>query len=111
VTLRTLYILLERPLEDALRSKNKDVQALVDMQTKLDSLGATNLILHLISSPENEERVFHQALKLGIAILHGGNEEVQRNILHSFVTRQEEGFFPEIRSRIRRSIVEIKGIS
>lgn len=67
-------------------------------------------ILHLISSSKNEDRVYHQALKLGIAILHGGNEEVQRNILHCFVNRYEEGFFPEMRSRIRRSIIEIKGI-
>jgi hypothetical protein len=55
--------------------------------------------------------VYHQALKLGIAILHGGNEEVQRYMLQCFINGQEEGFFPEIRSRIRRSIIEIKGMA
>jgi serine/threonine protein phosphatase PrpC len=44
VTLRTLYILLEKPLEDALKSKNKDIQSLVQMQNKLNDMGATNLV-------------------------------------------------------------------
>jgi hypothetical protein len=44
VTLRTLNILLEKPLADALKSKNKDVQSLVNMQNKLNNMGATNLV-------------------------------------------------------------------
>lgn len=44
MTLRTLYILLEQPLEEALKSKNKDVHALVEMQNNLNRLGATSLV-------------------------------------------------------------------
>ncbi len=44
MTLRTLNILLEKPLADALKSKNKDVQSLVNMQNKLNNMGATNLV-------------------------------------------------------------------
>jgi hypothetical protein len=44
VTLRTLNILLEKPLADALKSKNKDVQSLVNMQNKPNNMGATNLV-------------------------------------------------------------------
>ncbi|ELR25380.1 uncharacterized protein ACA1_292190 [Acanthamoeba castellanii str. Neff] len=69
-----IELLLKCPLADALKSTNKDVQSLVNMQNKLNNMGTTNLILHLVSSPQHE---YHQALQLGIAILHGGNEKVQ----------------------------------
>lgn len=99
VSLKALRVLLEDcELSEAGR---------IAMQNQLNELGATGLVLSLIT--RGNDSIVLQSLKLGIALLRGGNKNVQKTIHEKFVgTETDEALFYEIRSRIRRSISEIK---
>lgn len=49
---------------------------MVDIQCLLDSVGATELVIDLIVSTKND-RVFEESILLGIALLWGGNTQIQ----------------------------------
>ena len=73
----------------------------------VSSNSATQLVLKLI--PNKSDAIVLEALKTGIALLDGGNIALQTAIFDIFESSNgDESFFCEIRSRIRRSIAEIK---
>lgn len=55
---------------------DKPGTSLVDIQCLLDSVGATELVIDLIVSTKND-RVFEESILLGIALLWGGNTQIQ----------------------------------
>ena len=99
LSLRAIRQVLERDQEnDTLREQ---------MQMRMNDIGATELVLKLITN--KSDAIVLEALKTGIALLHGGNLAVQTTIYRLFENSNgDEAFFCEIRSRIRRAIAEIK---
>lgn len=105
-----------------LQKDQDDDEARTLIQNQVNKLGATKLILRLMSS-RNDEIVL-ESLEMGIALLYGGNHEVQDTIyqyLHSIhtsqigfdvwrflITSSDHVFFSEVRSRVRRAVGEIK---
>jgi hypothetical protein len=98
VSLRALRVIL-------LKDQAND-EARAQMQNQVNKLGATKLILRLLSS-RNDEIVL-ESLEMGIALLYGGNRAVQDTIYEYLVTSSDHVFFAEVRSRIRRAVSEIK---
>ena len=49
---------------------------MVDIQWLLDNVGASELVIDLIVSTKND-RVFEESVLLGIALLRGGNTQIQ----------------------------------
>lgn len=51
-----------------------------DMQCRFDSLGASDLVIDMLMRNDNLcEKLFKEAVLLGIALLEGGNSQVQVN--------------------------------
>ena len=99
VALRAFRVLLEENQNDDIKRN--------EIQNLLNNLGCTELILSLIT--RGSDAIFLQSIKVGIALLHGGNNHVQETIHSLFLSSSnDETFFYEIRSRIRRSMSEIK---
>ncbi|KAL6077190.1 Inositol 1,4,5-trisphosphate receptor type 1, variant 2 [Balamuthia mandrillaris] len=99
LSLHSMHFILNSadPLDDPL-----------SLQNEFDRIGLTTLVLHLISGSAQTDQVVLEALKVGIALLNGGNQRVQDTILSAFYSGDADGFVASIRSRIRRSVVEIK---
>eukprot|EP00026_Physarum_polycephalum_P000121 Phypoly_transcript_00121.p1 GENE.Phypoly_transcript_00121~~Phypoly_transcript_00121.p1 ORF type:complete len:2101 (+),score=228.03 Phypoly_transcript_00121:347-6649(+) len=98
VSLRALRVILQKDQD------NDDIRT--QIQNQVNKLGATKLILRLMSS-RNDEIVL-ESLEMGIALLYGGNRAVQDTIFDFFITSSDHVFFSEVRSRIRRAVAEIK---
>lgn len=58
------------------QDSDKPGTSMVDIQCLLDSVGATELVIDLIVSTKND-RVFEESILLGIALLWGGNTQIQ----------------------------------
>lgn len=104
-------------------------ERLVEMQHKLDRLGMTVLVIKLISGVRSDQ-IVHEAIRLGISLLHGGNPRVQETIYEYFRVRikillvqkyhttyvnpfiknhtESEEFFLEMRNLLRKGIAEIE---
>lgn len=90
----------ERDIED------EEMEPLINRQDDLNRVGMTDLVLHLITHGSSE--VVKGSLNLGISLLYGGNKTVQDTIYELFLSNSDGEFFLAIRSRIRRSMLEIK---
>lgn len=55
---------------------DKPCSSMVEIQCLLDKVGATELVIDLIVSTKND-LVFEQSILLGIALLKGGNTQIQ----------------------------------
>ncbi|KAJ9447528.1 Inositol 1 [Diplonema papillatum] len=75
---------------------------LVTCQNLLDRLGLTADIAILIESKNSE--VIKHSLDCGIALLEGGNLQVQRSLSSYFLSRDDEVLFKSLRDRIRDAI-------
>jgi len=62
-------------------------ESLVAMQHDLNDLGCTILVIKLVSSMRSDH-VVHEAIQLGISLLHGGNPKVQATLLEYFKVRK-----------------------
>jgi hypothetical protein len=92
------------PLEEEITNNNPS--ALVELQNHMNSVGLTRLLFDLI--PSRNDAVVHETLKLGIALLYGGNKAIQDEIYNYFTTSDKaETFFLEIRNRMRRAMDEL----
>ena len=89
MTVRALRALLE---ECVVKSSQGE---LIKYQNKLNDLGATQLIFRLIGA--SSSNIVHEVLSFGIALLHGGNKQVQTDILNTFKTNPNCDLFVEIR--------------
>lgn len=58
------------------QDSDKPGSTMVDIQCLLDSVGASEMVIDLIVSTKND-RVFEESILLGIALLWGGNTQIQ----------------------------------
>ena len=55
---------------------DKPGSSMVEIQCLLDSVGASELVIDLIVNTKND-RVFEESIQFGIALLKGGNTQIQ----------------------------------
>lgn len=60
----------------AMQDSDKPGSSVVEIQCLLDSVGATELVIDLIVNTKNDQ-VFEESILLGIALLQGGNTQIQ----------------------------------
>lgn len=60
----------------SLVDSDKPGSSTVETQCQLDNVGATELVIDLIVNTKND-RVFEESILLGIALLQGGNTQIQ----------------------------------
>ncbi|KAI9318767.1 hypothetical protein BX666DRAFT_2026190 [Dichotomocladium elegans] len=76
------------------------------VQNRLNRLGCTLVAQNLLSSPRRP--IFEGALKLLIALLEGGNKNVQDNLEEYFYSISEERFFYSFHYRLQSGIASLK---
>uniref|UniRef100_A0A3B5N1F5 Inositol 1,4,5-trisphosphate receptor n=1 Tax=Xiphophorus couchianus TaxID=32473 RepID=A0A3B5N1F5_9TELE len=87
---------------------NKPCSSMVEIQCLLDKVGATELVIDLIVSTKND-RVFEQSILLGIALLKGGNTQIQNSFYNQlFKQKNSEKFFKVFYDRLRVAQQEIR---
>uniref|UniRef100_A0A673N6Q6 Inositol 1,4,5-trisphosphate receptor n=1 Tax=Sinocyclocheilus rhinocerous TaxID=307959 RepID=A0A673N6Q6_9TELE len=75
------------------QDSDKPGTSITDIQCALDNVGASELVIDLIVSTKND-RIFEESILLGIALLRGGNTQIQNsfyNQLHK--QKKSEKFF------------------
>nr|XP_032819189.1 LOW QUALITY PROTEIN: inositol 1,4,5-trisphosphate receptor type 1-like [Petromyzon marinus] len=87
---------------------NRSEMTLASIQCHLDQEGASDLVIDLVMSTTSD-RIFHDSVLLGIALLEGGNTTIQ----HSFYRRltedkKSEKFFRVFYERMKAAQQEIK---
>lgn len=55
---------------------DKPATSVSDIQCLLDNVGATEMVIELIVNTKND-RLFKESIELGIALLRGGNTQIQ----------------------------------
>lgn len=78
------------------------------LQVVFNDLGMMNVVISLSSI--EDDVICYSALRLGVAILNGGNRSVQKSLLQYFLTH-EEGFFHNIRDMFRKGVVHFTRIN
>ena len=58
--------------------------SVVEIQCLLDNVGASELVIDLIVNTKND-RVFEESILLGIALLQGGNTQIQVGGSHTLI--------------------------
>ena len=79
------------------------------VQCHLDHQGASKLIVDLVIKSSNNTKIFAEVVELGIALLEGGNQDIQKTVfsqLHSGETGQS--FFKVFHDKISEAQLEIK---
>lgn len=61
---------------------DKPGSSMVEIQCLLDNVGASELVIDLIVNTKND-RVFEESILLGIALLQGGNTQIQVGDTHT----------------------------
>lgn len=89
-----------RRLIEASQNSNK-------MQNILNDLGATKLVIMLVSANEGNSQ-FLCALHLGIALMRGRNERVQETFYTHWTENNEEKFFFELYSRLLQQTKQLR---
>nr|XP_055029662.1 inositol 1,4,5-trisphosphate receptor type 2 [Misgurnus anguillicaudatus] len=90
------------------QDSDKPGSSLVDIQCMLDSVGASELVIDLIVSTKND-RIFEESIQLGIALLRGGNTQIQ-NSFYNLLRKQKkcENFFKVFYDRMEQALKEIR---
>ncbi|KAJ9446410.1 Inositol 1 [Diplonema papillatum] len=84
--------------------------SLEQRQNKLNSLGAMRIVINTVDSTsrtEVQEEVVKGGLELAIALLQGGNHEVQSWLRDYFFARRDETLFVVLRDRITKAMSSI----
>ncbi|KAM3591914.1 uncharacterized protein V6R79_009433 [Siganus canaliculatus] len=77
--------------------KEMEKQKLLYQQARLHDRGAAEMVLQTISASKGEMgRMVASTLKLGIAILNGGNSTVQQKMLDYLKDKKDVGFFQSL---------------
>merc|ERR1719510_614670 len=79
------------------------------VQCHLDHQGASKLIVDLVIKSSNNTKIFAEVVELGIALLEGGNQDIQKTLfgqLHFGDTSQS--FFKVFYDKMSDSQAEIK---
>uniref|UniRef100_A0A671RHQ3 Inositol 1,4,5-trisphosphate receptor n=1 Tax=Sinocyclocheilus anshuiensis TaxID=1608454 RepID=A0A671RHQ3_9TELE len=90
------------------QDSDKPGTSVVDIQCALDNVGASELVIDLIVSTKND-RIFEESILLGIALLRGGNTQIQNsfyNQLHK--QKKSEKFFKVFYDRMELAQKEIR---
>uniref|UniRef100_A0A8C1G6M7 Inositol 1,4,5-trisphosphate receptor n=1 Tax=Cyprinus carpio TaxID=7962 RepID=A0A8C1G6M7_CYPCA len=105
---RILYILSPNFCGSPGHDSDKPGTSVVDIQCALDNVGASELVIDLIVSTKND-RIFEESILLGIALLRGGNTQIQNsfyNQLHK--QKKSEKFFKVFYDRMELAQKEIR---
>lgn len=70
------------------QDSDKPGTSVADIQCALDNVGASELVIDLIVSTKND-RIFEESILLGIALLRGGNTQIQ--VYKGDVTHSQHG--------------------
>ncbi|XP_040291553.1 inositol 1,4,5-trisphosphate receptor type 2 isoform X2 [Bufo bufo] len=82
--------------------------SMTDIQCLLDKEGASELIIDVIVSTKND-RIFSEGILLGIALLEGGNTQIQSSFYHQLnEQKKSEKFFKVLYDRMRAAQLEIR---
>uniref|UniRef100_A0A8D3DLA4 Inositol 1,4,5-trisphosphate receptor n=1 Tax=Scophthalmus maximus TaxID=52904 RepID=A0A8D3DLA4_SCOMX len=81
---------------------------IVEIQCLLDNVGASELVIDLIVNTKND-RVFEESILLGIALLQGGNTQIQNSFYAQlYKQKKSERFFKVFYDRMRLAQQEIR---
>ncbi|KAL6106962.1 itpr2 [Pungitius sinensis] len=87
---------------------DKPASSVVDIQCLLDNVGASELVIDLIVNTKND-RVFEESILLGIALLQGGNTQIQNSFYNQLrKEKKSERFFKVFYDRMRSAQQEIR---
>ncbi|KAF5897541.1 inositol 1,4,5-trisphosphate receptor type 2 isoform X2, partial [Clarias magur] len=90
------------------QDSDKPGTSMADIQCLLDSVGATELVIDLVVSTKND-RVFEESILLGIALLWGGNTQIQNSFYHQLhKQKKSEKFFKVFYDRMQLAQKEIR---
>uniref|UniRef100_A0A665X723 Inositol 1,4,5-trisphosphate receptor n=1 Tax=Echeneis naucrates TaxID=173247 RepID=A0A665X723_ECHNA len=81
---------------------------MVEIQCLLDNVGTSELVIDLIVNTKND-RVFEESILLGIALLQGGNTQIQNSFYTQlYKQKKSERFFKVFYDRMRLAQQEIR---
>uniref|UniRef100_A0A3Q3WWS6 Inositol 1,4,5-trisphosphate receptor n=1 Tax=Mola mola TaxID=94237 RepID=A0A3Q3WWS6_MOLML len=87
---------------------DKPGSSMVEIQCLLDNVGASELVIDLIVNTKND-RVFEESILLGIALLQGGNTQIQNSFYNQlYKQKKSEKFFKVFYDRMRMAQQEIR---
>uniref|UniRef100_A0A8C3B1D7 Inositol 1,4,5-trisphosphate receptor n=1 Tax=Cyclopterus lumpus TaxID=8103 RepID=A0A8C3B1D7_CYCLU len=87
---------------------DKPGSSVVEIQCLLDNVGASELVIDLIVNTKND-RVFEESILLGIALLQGGNTQIQNSFYNQlYKQKKSERFFKVFYDRMRLAQQEIR---
>uniref|UniRef100_A0AAQ5ZMC5 Inositol 1,4,5-trisphosphate receptor n=1 Tax=Amphiprion ocellaris TaxID=80972 RepID=A0AAQ5ZMC5_AMPOC len=82
--------------------------SVVEIQCLLDNVGTSELVIDLIVNTKND-RVFEESILLGIALLQGGNTQIQNSFYSQlYKQKKSERFFKVFYDRMRLAQQEIR---
>uniref|UniRef100_A0A8C6Y146 Inositol 1,4,5-trisphosphate receptor n=1 Tax=Naja naja TaxID=35670 RepID=A0A8C6Y146_NAJNA len=101
-----------KPLQSGGTFSGQDVDksgaSMHDIQCLLDKEGASELVTDVIVSTKND-RIFSEAILLGIALLEGGNTQIQYSFYQQLNERKKsEKFFKVLYDRMKTAQLEIR---
>ncbi|TKS73284.1 Inositol 1,4,5-trisphosphate receptor type 2 IP3 receptor isoform 2 [Collichthys lucidus] len=92
------------PMQDS----DKPGSSMIEIQCLLDNVGTSELVIDLIVNTKND-RVFEESIQLGIALLQGGNTQIQNSFYHQLhKQKKSERFFKVFYDRMRLAQQEIR---
>jgi inositol 1,4,5-triphosphate receptor type 1 len=84
-------------------------KTLYEVQNMLDKEGASDLVVELVIKSIHSPSIFMEAVELGIALLEGGNNVIQRGMFNKFHTVDPSpAFFRVFYDKMKDSQMEIK---
>ncbi|XP_053575682.1 inositol 1,4,5-trisphosphate receptor type 2 [Bombina bombina] len=87
---------------------DKSAVSMSDIQCLLDKEGASELVIDVIVSTKND-RIFSEGILLGIALLEGGNTQIQNSFYKQLnEQKKSEKFFKVLYDRMKASQQEIR---
>ncbi|KAK2918004.1 inositol 1,4,5-trisphosphate-gated calcium channel ITPR2 [Channa argus] len=91
-----------------LLDSDKPSSNIVEIQCLLDNVGTSELVIDLIVNTKND-RVFEESILLGIALLQGGNTQIQNSFYTQlYKQKKSETFFKVFYDRMRLAQQEIR---
>lgn len=100
---------LKREKETILENQGYKDKKRHEIQLELNSLGASDLVIDLFTSSDISDCLFKENAFLAIALLEGGNSQVQKTIYDRLINdKDSERFFKNFHYRIELAQKEIK---
>uniref|UniRef100_A0A8C6SHD8 Inositol 1,4,5-trisphosphate receptor n=1 Tax=Neogobius melanostomus TaxID=47308 RepID=A0A8C6SHD8_9GOBI len=96
------------PVASPLLDSDSSCSSMMEIQCLLDNVGASELVIDLIVSTKND-RVFEESILLGIALLQGGNTQIQKSFYSQlYKQKSSERFFKVFFDQMQLAQQEIK---